>query len=338
MKACRREPTSYTPIWLMRQAGRYMKEYREVRDRHSFLELCKDSNLAAEVTVYAVQRLGVDAAIIFSDILVLVEPMGLHLEYAKGDGPVIHNPIRLAADVSRLSSVKDGDGLEFVYEAIRKARKDLPSHIPLIGFAGAPFTLASYIIEGKGSRNFIQTKSMMYTEPDAWRRLMTKIAQSLIGYLNAQISAGAQAVQLFDSWVGCLSPEDYKHYVLPYSRQVIQGIQAGTPVIHFGTETAMLLELMKEAGGHVIGVDWRVDLDVAWKRLGDVAIQGNLDPAVLFAEVPDIRREAKRILDQAAGRPGHIFNLGHGVLPNTPVGHVKALVNIVHELSKRSLQ
>lgn len=335
MKACRRESASCTPVWLMRQAGRYMKEYRDVRDRHSFLELCKDSDLAAEVTVYAVQRLGVDAAIIFSDILVLVEPMGLHLEYAKGDGPVIHNPIRLAADVSRLSSVTDGAGLEFVYEAIRKSRQNLPSHIPLIGFAGAPFTLASYMIEGKGSRNFIRTKAMMYTEPDAWQRLMTKIARSLVGYLNAQIAAGAQAVQLFDSWVGCLSPHDYNRYVLPYSRQVIEGLQTGVPVIHFGTETAMLLELMKEAGGDVIGVDWRVDLDSAWKRLGDVAIQGNLDPAVLFADVPDIRREAKRILDQAAGRPGHIFNLGHGVLPDTPVGHVKALVDAVHEMSRR---
>jgi len=338
MKACRREATPFTPVWLMRQAGRYMKEYRDLRDRNSFLDLCKDSDLAAEVTVYAVQRLGVDAAILFSDILVLVEPMGLMLEYAKGDGPVIHNPLRMAADVSRLSSVKDGSGLEFVYDAIRKTRKDLPGHIPLIGFAGAPFTLASYMIEGKGSRHFIHTKSMMYTEPDAWHRLMTKIIQSLIGYLNAQISAGAQVVQLFDSWVGCLSPQDYQKYVLPYTRQVIQGIQEGTPVIYFGTETATLLELMKDTGCHVLGVDWRVELDAAWARIGDVAIQGNLDPAVLFAETPEIRRQVRRILDQAAGRPGHIFNLGHGVLPNTPVGHVKALIDAVHELSDRSLK
>jgi uroporphyrinogen decarboxylase len=338
MKACRREKTTFTPIWLMRQAGRYMKEYRDVRDRHSFLDLCKDSDLATEVTVYAVQRLGVDAAIIFSDILVLVEPMGLKLEYAKGDGPLIHNPIREGADVSRIASVKDGDGLEFVYDAIRKTRKELPTHIPLIGFAGAPFTLASYMIEGKGSRNFIHTKSMMYTAPDAWHRLMSKIATSLIGYLNAQIDAGAQAVQLFDSWVGCLSPQDYEKFVLPYSRQVIQGIQSGTPVIYFGTETAMLLELMKSTGCHVLGVDWRIELDSAWSRIGDVAIQGNLDPAALFAEIPEIRRQAKRILDQAGGRPGHIFNLGHGVLPDTPVGHVKALVDAVHEMSERSLK
>jgi uroporphyrinogen decarboxylase len=338
MKACRREPTAYTPVWLMRQAGRYMKEYRDIRDRHSFLDLCKDSDLATEVTVYAVKRLGVDAAIIFSDILVLVEPMGLSLEYAQGDGPVIHNPIREPGDVARLAPVQDGAGLEFVYEAIRKTRKELPSDIPLIGFAGAPFTLASYMIEGKGSRNFIHTKSMMYNAPDAWKRLMTKIADSVIGYLNAQIKAGVQAVQLFDSWVGCLSPDDYRTYALPYSRRVIQAIQPGTPVIHFGTETAMLLDLMKEAGSHVIGLDWRIELDTAWQRLGDVAIQGNLDPAILFAEIPEIRRQTQRILDQARGRPGHIFNLGHGVLPNTPVGHVKALVDMVHEISCRSLR
>src|SRR5712691_3427750 len=216
-----------------------MKEYRDIRERHSFLDLCKDSDLACEVTVYAVKRLEVDAAIIFSDILVLLEPMGFHLEYAKGDGPLIHNPVRMAADVARLATVHQGDGLEFVYDAIRKTRKELPSDIPLIGFSGAPFTLASYMIEGKGSRNFIQTKSLMYNEPDGWKRLMTKTAESLIGYLNAQVDAGAQAVQLFDSWVGCLSPQDYRKFVLPYSRQVISGIRAGVPVIHFGTETAM---------------------------------------------------------------------------------------------------
>lgn len=339
MKACRREATPYTPIWLMRQAGRYMKEYRDIRDRHSFLDLCKDADLATEVTVYAVERLGVDAAIIFSDILVLVEPMGLSLEYAKGDGPIIRNPIRLAADVSRLSSVKDGSGLEFVYDAIRKTRKSLPVQIPLIGFAGAPFTLASYMIEGQGSRNFIYTKSMMYTEPDAWHRLMEKITQSLIGYLSAQTSAGAQVVQLFDSWVGCLSPQDYRKYVLPYTRQVVQAIRPLSPVIYFGTDTAMFLESMAETGCDVLGVDWRIDLDQAWSRVGpEVAMQGNLDPAVLFADLPEIRRQAKRILDQAGGRPGHIFNLGHGVLPNTPVGHVKALVDAVHEMSGRSLK
>jgi uroporphyrinogen decarboxylase len=333
MKACRREPTPYTPIWLMRQAGRYMKEYRDLREKHDFLELCKDSDLAAEVTVTAVKRLGVDAAIIFSDLLVVLEPMGFHLEYGKGEGPVIRNPVRLGADVGRLSSVRNGGGLEFVSEAIRKARQSLPSDIPLIGFAGAPFTLASYMIEGKGSRHYTQTKSFMHNDPEAWQRLMAKIVESVTGFLNAQIDAGAQAVQLFDSWVGCLSPNDYRTCVLPHTQQVIQGILNGTPVIHFGTGTGMLLELMKEAGGDVIGMDWRVELDQAWKRLGDVAIQGNMDPAALFSDLPTIRRQAQRILDQAAGRPGHIFNLGHGVLPDTPVGHVKALVDAVHELS-----
>ncbi len=333
LKACRREATSFTPIWLMRQAGRYMKEYRDLRARHSFLDLCKDSDLACEVSVYAVERLGVDAAIIFSDILLILEPLGLNLEYAKGEGPIIHNPVRNEADVARLRPLRQPDALAFVYEAIRKTRAALPPHIPLIGFAGAPFTLASYMIEGQGSRNFIYTKTLMHQHPSSWHQLMTTLSDSLIVYLNAQIAAGAQVVQLFDSWVGCLSPEDYKTYVQPYSRRVIRGVTPGTPVIHFGTQTGTFLELMRDAGGDVIGLDWRVELDVAWERLGRVAIQGNLDPVALFAEPAAIKQQVKRILAQAAGRPGHIFNLGHGVLPNTPVGHVKALVDAVHELS-----
>ena len=282
MKACRREATSTTPIWLMRQAGRYMKEYRDIRARHSFLDLCKDSDLACEVSVYAVERLGVDAAIIFSDILLILEPMGLQLEYAQGEGPLIHNPIRTVDDIQRLRALQDPEPLAFVYEAIRKTRQALPSHIPLIGFSGAPFTLASYMIEGQGSRNFIQTKSFMYQDPEAWKTLMTKIAEGLVVYLNAQIAAGAQAVQLFDSWVGCLSPEDYRRYALPYSRQVIRALTPGTPVIHFGTQTGTFLESIREAGGDVIGLDWRVDLDQAWQRLGPVAVQGNLDPGRAF--------------------------------------------------------
>lgn len=337
LKACRRETTPYTPVWLMRQAGRYMKEYRDIRERHSFLELCKDSSLAAEVTVYAVERLEVDAAIIFSDILVILEPMGLHLEYAKGDGPVIHNPLRTSADIARLRTAEP-EALAFVYDAIRATRRGLKPQIPLIGFAGAPFTLASYMIEGGGSRNYIHTKSLMYSDPAAWDTLMRCISKSLVGYLNAQVEAGAQALQLFDSWVGCLSPEDYRRYVMPYSRYVIEHVKPGIPVIHFGTQTGTFIEELKEAGGQVIGIDWRLDLDAAWKRLGySTAIQGNLDPTVLFAEIPEIKRQSKRILDQAAGRPGHIFNLGHGVLPNTPVGHVKALVDAVHEQSVRGL-
>ncbi len=255
MKACRMEPTPYTPIWLMRQAGRYMKEYRTLREQHGFLDLCKDSDLACEVTVYAVQRLGVDAAIIFSDILLILEPMGLKLEYAKGDGPVIHNPVRTPGDIDGLHTVEDPSSLSFVFDAIRKTRQALPGDIPLVGFAGAPFTLASYLIEGQGSRNYIHTKALMYNDPEAWHRLMKKLAESLVHYLNGQIAAGAQAVQIFDSWVGCLSPHDYREYVLPHSQYIIRHLTPGTPVIHFGTGTGALLELMKEAGGDVIGLD-----------------------------------------------------------------------------------
>lgn len=333
MRACRREPAPYTPIWLMRQAGRYMREYREVRDRVSFLELCKTPDLAAEVTVTAVERLNVDAAIIFADILLIIEPMGIHLEFGKGEGPVIHNPIRAARDVERLSEVESVESLDFVMEAIRRTRRQLRPNIPLIGFGGAPFTLASYIIEGGGSRNYVHTKTLMYTDSGAWHALMSLIARGLAKYLNAQIEAGAQAVQLFDSWVGCLSTDDYREYVLPHTREVIESIRAGTPVIHFGTGTAALLELMREAGGDVVGLDWRVDLGEAWQRLGDVAVMGNFDPVALFATQDFIRAQAKRILDRAGGRAGHIFNLGHGILPETPVENVLALVEAVHELS-----
>jgi uroporphyrinogen decarboxylase len=277
LKACRREPTPFTPIWLMRQAGRYMPEYRAVRSRLGFLELCKDSDAAAEVTVTAVERLGVDAAIIFADILLIVEPMGVGLEFSKGDGPVLHNPVRTPADVERLPEVDAPAAVSFVYDAVRKARAALK--VPLIGFSGAPFTLASYVIEGGGSRNYLHTKTLMYREPEAWHALMRRLATAVTGYLNAQIAAGAHAVQLFDSWVGCLAPDDYRRFVLPHMRNVITGIAPGVPVIHFGTETSGLLELMREAGGDVIGLDWRIDLAEGWQRIGhDVGVQGNLDP------------------------------------------------------------
>ncbi len=333
MRACRREPVPYTPIWLMRQAGRYMPEYRAVRAKTTFLELCKNPSLAAEVTVTAAERLGVDAAIIFADILLILEPMGVELEFAHGEGPVIHNPVRQASDVDRLRQLEDVGALEFVNEAIRQTRRALKPDIPLIGFSGAPFTLASYITEGSGSKNYIHTKRLMYNDSGAWHAMMSLIAVSLVKYLNAQIDAGAQAVQLFDSWVGCLSPDDYREFVLPHSRTVIEGIKAGVPVIHFGTGTAALLELMREAGGDVIGLDWRVRLDRGWERVGhDVAVMGNLDPVALFADRDVLRAQAKRILDQAGKRPGHIFNLGHGILPETPVENVIALVDFVHEL------
>ncbi len=336
MRACRREPVPFTPVWLMRQAGRYMREYREVRARTSFLELCKTPELAAEVTVYAAERLGVDAAIIFADILLILEPMGLDLEFAKGEGPVIHNPVRSGRDVDRLREVDDISALDYVNDAIRLTRRALRPGLPLIGFAGAPFTLASYIIEGGSSKNYLRTKTLMYTDAGAWHQMMSLISRALGRYLNAQIAAGAQAVQLFDSWVGALGPDDYREYVLPHTRAVIQSVTPGTPVIHFGTGTAALLELMREAGGDVIGLDWRVRLDEAWQRLGDdVAVMGNFDSVALFSNVEVVRAHAGRILEYAGNRPGHIFNLGHGILPETPVENVIALVDAVHELSQR---
>lgn len=335
MRACRREPAAYTPVWLMRQAGRYMPEYREVRARTGFLELCKTPELATEVTVTAAHRLNVDAAIIFADILLIIEPMGIDLEFAKGEGPTIHNPVRAARDVERLREVEEVDALDFVFEAIRLTRRALPPHLPLIGFAGAPFTLASYIVEGGASKNYVHTKQLMYEDSGAWHAMMSLISRALVRYLNAQAAAGAQVLQLFDSWVGCLSTDDYRKYVLPHTRSVIQNITPGTPVIHFGTGTAALLELMREAGGDVIGLDWRVDLRDAWQRLGDVAVMGNLDPVQLFASPDFIRARAAHILSRAAGRPGHIFNLGHGILPETPVDNVIALIDAVHEMSQK---
>ena len=313
-----------------------MPEYRAVRARTSFLELCKTPQLAAEVTVTAVERLGVDAAIIFADILLILEPMGLELEFAQGDGPVIHNPVRGAMDVDRLREVEDVESLTYVFEAIRHTRRELPGNVPLIGFCGAPFTTASYIVEGGGSKNYINTKRLMYDDGGAWHAMMSVISRALAKYLNAQIAAGAQAVQLFDSWVGCLSPDDYREFVLPHTRSVIENVTPGTPVINFGTGTAALLELLREAGGDVIGVDWRVRLDDAWQRIGhDVGVMGNLDPVALFAGPNHIRAEARKILEQTAGRPGHIFNLGHGILPETPVEHVIGLVDAVHEESQK---
>jgi uroporphyrinogen decarboxylase len=336
LAACRREVTPYTPVWLMRQAGRYQPEYRAIREKLGFLELCKAPDAAAEVTVMAVEQLGVDAAIIFSDILLILEPLGVGLEFAKGDGPVIHRPVRSAADVDRLGEI-DAAALDFVYEAVRRARGALRPEVPLIGFAGAPFTLASYLVEGGGSDDWATTKRFLFADPGAWRALMERLVRGVTAYVNAQIAAGAQAIQLFDSWIGCLSPADYRTHVLPHVRTLIRGITPGVPVIHFGTSTAGLLEAMRAAGGDVIGLDWRVDLDAGWTRVGhDVAVQGNLDPMALLAPIPEMRRRVAAILEQAGGRPGHVFNLGHGILPSTPVDHARALVDAVHELSARS--
>ncbi len=316
-----------------------MPEYRKVRDQLSFLEMCQRPAIAAEVTVTAVERLGVDAAIIFADILLPLVPMGVGLRYEKGDGPQIDRPLRTAVDLDRIPPIDVKETLGYVGDAIRMVRASLGRHKALIGFAGAPFTLASYLIEGGASRQYQATKTLMYTHPEVWDRMMTMIASVTANYLKMQVEAGADVVQLFDSWVGSLGPDDYRRFVLPYTRSVIDAIGETVPVIHFGTVTGNLLELMREAGGDVIGLDWRVDLAEAWARLGyDVAVQGNLDPIALFAEPMEIRRRAKAILDAAGGRPGHIFNLGHGILPETPVDHVIALVEAVHELSARNSQ
>ena len=338
LAACRREPVDCTPIWLMRQAGRYLAEYRALRQRYSILEIIQTPELAVEVTLQPMRAFDLDAAIIFADILPPLQAMGLQLTFGKGDGPVIHNPIRTAADVEALRCPDPEEGLAFTLEAIRLARRELEGRAPLIGFSGAPFTLASYAIEGGASRNYERTKGMMYSEPATWHRLMEKLADLVGRYLAAQVRAGAQAVQLFDRWVGALSPADYREHVLPYSRHAIElARREGVPIIHFSTGTAGMLEWIRQAGGDVIGVDWRVDLDVAWQRLGDgVAIQGNLDPVALLAPRSEMERCAERVLRQAAGRLGHIFNLGHGILPQTPVDNVRALVDYVHEYSYTS--
>ncbi len=336
IKACRRETTETTPIWLMRQAGRYMAEYRAIRSKVPFLELCKRPELAAEVTVTAANLLGVDAAILFADILLILEPLGFDLEFAKGEGPIIHNPVRTSADVDRVRPLGEIAPLAFVTEAVRLIRAALPPHIPLIGFAGAPFTLACYAVEGGSSRHYEQAKAFMYRDPGRWNALLDRLVSATALYLNAQAAAGAQVLQIFDSWVGTLSPNDYARFVLPHMKALFAQLDAGVPVIHFGTGTATLLELQRDAGGSVIGLDWRVELDAAWRRLGSgVAVQGNLDPVVLLSSRDEIEFQTRRILSQAAGRPGHIFNLGHGILQETPVDHVRYLVELVHEVSRR---
>jgi uroporphyrinogen decarboxylase len=320
----------------MRQAGRYLPEYRALREQFGFLELCRNPEAATEVTLLPVDRLGVDAAILFADILLIVEPLGVGLEFGRGEGPLIQRPLRGEAQIAHLTPVDVDAAGPFVFETVRRVTRALAGRVPLIGFAGAPFTVASYLVEGGPSRDYLHVKRLMYEEPEAWHHLMETLATATARYLNGQIAAGAELVQIFDSWVGVLAPDDYRTYVQPHTREVIRALTPGAPVIHFGTGTAALLPLMRAAGGDVIGLDWRVDLDAAWESVGhDVAVQGNLDPAVLLAKPPYIRQRVKDILDRAGGRPGHIFNLGHGVMPATPVEHVRALVDIVHELSDR---
>lgn len=335
LRACRREAVPHTPVWLMRQAGRYMPEYRAIRAKMSMLELCKSPDVVSEVTCFARRRIGADAAILFADLLLIAEPLGVTLTFAAGEGPVLEPAVRDAAAVDRLREVDPAE-LSYVYDAVRAVRRDLEPAIPLIGFAGAPFTVASYLIEGRGTRHFDQVKSFMYRDEGAWNALMAKIVRGTIGYLGLQVEAGCQALQIFDSWVGALSPADYRRYVLPHTRALFQGMPAGVPAIHFGTGTATLLPDLRAAGGSVIGFDWRVELDRAWNEVGhDIAVMGNLDPLLLFAEIPVLEREVDRILAEAAGRDGHVFNLGHGILPGTPVDHVVRLIDHVHERSQR---
>jgi len=331
MKAARGEPVDATPVWIMRQAGRYLPEYMAIRSKVTFMELCKTPALAAEVTITAQQVLGVDAAILFADLLPMLEPMGIDLEYAKGEGPVIHNPIRSAAEVDRLKPIDDLSTLQFVFDAVKLIRRDLAPDIPLLGFAGAPFTLASYAIEGGGSKNYLHTKRLMYSDRGAWHTLMQTLSLSLIRYLRAQIEAGCQAVQIFDSWAGCLSPADYREFVLPYTKQILDGLHPEVPVINFLTGNPALLPLQAQAGGQIIGLDWRLDMAEARRQLGPSrSVQGNLDPVALLADLPVLKQMARSVLD-AAGPVGHIFNLGHGVFPEVPPDHVKALVQMVHE-------
>ena len=386
IKACRREETDCTPVWFMRQAGRYMPEYRAIRERHGFLEMVKTPELAAEITLQPANAFDVDAAIIFADILPPLEGMGLELTYEHGEGPIIHNPIRSVHDVAALRQPDPRETVAYTLDAIRITQRELGGRIPLIGFSGAPFTLAAYAIEGGGSKEYRRTKLFMYQEPEAWHALMRKLAQLVGDYLVAQIEAGADAVQIFDSWAGVLAPNDYAEYVLPYVQQVIAIVKSSrqsavggpqptvggpqstvyspqstwqyddtaivvatgdwrpatgnrqlptAPIIYFGTNMNGMLPLLRQLDVDVIGVDWRIGLDEAWAQLGPgFAVQGNLDPAVLHAPWPAVERRAADVLARAAGRPGHIFNVGHGILTETPVENVRRLVEYVHEASK----
>jgi uroporphyrinogen decarboxylase len=332
VRACRKMPTERTPVWFMRQAGRYMAEYRRLRESHSILDICKTPALAAAVTMQPIEALDVDAAIIFADLLLPLEPMGLNLEFVKGDGPVIHNPVRTAADVEKLNPLNAAD-LGYVGEAIALVKKELAGKKPVIGFVGAPFTLASYMIEGGSSRHYARTKRLMYNEPDTWNALMDRIVRTVTPFAATQAAGGADVIQVFDSWVGALAPYDYEQYVLPHAAMLVRQIQTiGVPVIYFGTGASSFMPLLDRAGADVLGVDWRTSLDEAWSAVDHrPAVQGNLDPLTLLAPIPEIRKRVHDILRRAGGRPGHIFNLGHGIIPETPVDHVKAVVEMVRE-------
>ncbi|MFB3778558.1 MAG: uroporphyrinogen decarboxylase [Bryobacteraceae bacterium] len=333
LDACRRRPTDVRPVWFMRQAGRYLKPYREIRAKHGILEICKRPDLAAAVTLQPVEILDVDAAIIFADLLLPVEVMGLKLRFAAGEGPIIDNPVRTSADVDSLS-ISNADDLGYVGESIQIVSRALAGKVPVIGFVGAPFTVASYAIEGGASRTFLRTKQMMYSNETLWRRLMGKLVDVLGPFALMQVASGARAIQVFDSWAGALSPDDYVRFVAPYSRALIERIRSsGVSVIHFGTGAAGFFRELHAAGGDVMGVDWRVNIDQAWMDISyRSAVQGNLDPAALFAPLPELRAKVAELLKRTGTRPGHIFNTGHGILPETPVDNVKAVVQMVREL------
>lgn len=333
LRACRREPVDATPVWFMRQAGRYLPQYRALREKYSLLELCAHPELAVQVTLQPLDTIEVDAAILFSDLLLPFTPMGLRFDFVKGEGPSVENPIRNAADVERLSPFDPRASLAHVLETITLLRRELAGRVPLIGFGGAPFTLAAYAIEGGPSRDYLRTKTFMYAQPQAWHRLCGFFADVMTNYLRAQVAAGAQALQIFDSWAGALGRGDYREFVLPHTKRIFDGVAgSGVPLIHFGVGTTAILADLAEAGGHVVGVDWRQGLDEAWRTIGsERGIQGNLDPAVLFAPRDRLLAAADDILQRAAGRPGHIFNLGHGVLPELDPGVLKQVVDLVHE-------
>jgi uroporphyrinogen decarboxylase len=336
LRACRREAVDRTPVWFMRQAGRYMAEYRALREKHTLLELCRTPELAVEVTLQPIRAFGFDAAILFSDLLIPLAPMGIPFEFQAGEGPVIRAPIRSSADVAALRRFEPREDLGMVLDAVRLLRRELK--VPLIGFAGAPFTLASYAIEGGHSDSFARTKGLMYGEPGTWHRLAGLLAEVVADYLRAQVEAGAQAFQLFDSWIGALEEADYREFALPHVRRIFDSLaDLDVPKIHFGTGTGHLLAAQREAGGTVIGVDWRTPLDEGWRRAGEgVGVQGNLDPTLLFAPRERLLARVDDVLRRAGGRPGHVFNLGHGILPGTPVEAVRAVVDHVHEATARA--
>jgi uroporphyrinogen decarboxylase len=336
LKACRREAVDATPVWFMRQAGRYMQEYRALRSQYSLLDICRTSDLATEVTLQPIRRLEVDAAILFSDLLLPLGPMGLPFDFIKGEGPQIERPIEGPADIERLRTFEPREGLGYVLGAIRQIKRELGGRVPLIGFAGAPFTLASYAIEGGHSNNFAKTKALMYGHPDDWHHLCQKLSRVVGDFLVAQIEAGVDAVQVFDSWVGALDASDYREFARPHTRAIFDTIGTEVPTIHFGTGTSTILEELRDAGGDVIGVDWRIAIDDAWNRIGPGhAVQGNLDPTLLLGPPARMLQQTDTVLQRVGGRPGHIFNLGHGILPSTPVEHVQMLAHYVHTASRR---